>query len=70
MAVIAVVGLCGVSKNANAARSSPSMASATADDSRQEHIHRMGSHVMPFQLAKTQHVFEMSDAGGNAGPRA
>ncbi len=27
-------------------------------------IHEMGSHVMPFDLAKTQHVFEMTDHGG------
>jgi hypothetical protein len=35
-----------------------------ADDTRQEHIHHMGGHVMPFQLGKTQHVFEMTETGG------
>jgi hypothetical protein len=34
------------------------------DDTRQEHIHHMGGHVMPFQLGKTQHIFEMTEAGG------
>ena len=27
-------------------------------------IHEMGSHVMPFDLAKTTHVFEMTETGG------
>lgn len=30
----------------------------------QEHIHHMGSSVMPFDLAKTTHVFRMTDTGG------
>ena len=31
---------------------------------RQEHIHHMGHSVMPFDLAKTMHVFRMTEAGG------
>ena len=30
----------------------------------QEHVHRMGSGVMPFDLAKTTHVFRMTESGG------
>jgi hypothetical protein len=32
--------------------------------SHQEMIHEMGSHVMPFDLAKTTHIFEMTETGG------
>jgi len=31
---------------------------------KQEHVHHMGSSVMPFDLAKTTHVFRMTDTGG------
>jgi hypothetical protein len=31
---------------------------------RQTMVHQMGSNVMPFDLAKTQHVFEMTERGG------
>jgi hypothetical protein len=31
---------------------------------KQEHIHHMGPSVMPFDLAKTTHVFHMTDTGG------
>jgi hypothetical protein len=31
---------------------------------RQEQIHNMGQHVMPFDLAKTMHIFRMTDSGG------
>src|SRR5664279_4430453 len=31
---------------------------------RQEHVHHMGHDVMPFDLAKTTHVFRMTDLGG------
>jgi hypothetical protein len=40
---------------------------ACASQSASEHqqmIHEMGSNVMPFDLAKTQHVFEMTEKGG------
>jgi hypothetical protein len=30
----------------------------------QQMIHEMGSQVMPFDLAKTQHIFEMTESGG------
>jgi len=30
----------------------------------QEHIHHMGHSVMPFDLAKTTHIFHMTDSGG------
>ena len=31
---------------------------------KQEHVHRMGQTVMPFDLTKTMHIFRMTDAGG------
>ena len=31
---------------------------------RQAMVHEMGHHVMPFELSKTQHIFEMTDNGG------
>lgn len=31
---------------------------------KQEHVHHMGSNVMPFDLTKTTHVFRMTDTGG------
>jgi len=31
---------------------------------KQEHIHRMGQSVMPFDLTKTTHIFRMTDFGG------
>jgi hypothetical protein len=31
---------------------------------KQEHIHEMGQTVMPFDLAKTTHIFRMTDTGG------
>ena len=34
------------------------------DASRQEMVHEMGSHVMPFDLSKTKHIFEMTEIGG------
>ena len=30
----------------------------------QEHVRRMSGHVMPFDMAKTVHVFEMTRSGG------
>jgi hypothetical protein len=35
-----------------------------SSDARQQHIHQMGGHVMPFELGKTQHEFEMTETGG------
>jgi hypothetical protein len=32
--------------------------------SRQEHVHEMGHHVMPFDLSKTLHIFKMTESGG------
>ena len=31
---------------------------------RQQHVHAMGQHVMPFDLARTTHVFRMTEDGG------
>ena len=31
---------------------------------RQTMVHEMGHQVMPFELSKTQHIFEMTDNGG------
>ena len=31
---------------------------------KQEHVHHMGHGVMPFDLAKTTHIFRMTDSGG------
>ena len=31
---------------------------------KQEHIHKMGHGVMPFDLDKTMHIFRMTDSGG------
>jgi hypothetical protein len=30
----------------------------------QEHVHQMGHSVMPFDLAKTVHIFRMTESGG------
>jgi hypothetical protein len=30
----------------------------------QEHVHHMGHNVMPFDLTKTTHIFQMTDSGG------
>jgi hypothetical protein len=35
-----------------------------AAQGRQQMVHQMGPDVMPFDLAKTQHVFQMTDSGG------
>jgi len=32
--------------------------------STQEHVHSMGHKVMPFDLTKTIHIFQMTDSGG------
>jgi hypothetical protein len=33
-------------------------------ETQQEHVHVMGQTVMPFDLAKTTHIFRMTDSGG------
>ena len=33
-------------------------------ESQQEQVHRMSHHVMPFDMAKTVHVFRMTESGG------
>jgi hypothetical protein len=38
--------------------------SSTRPETRQEHVHQMGSGVMPFDLSKTTHVFQMTEDGG------
>ena len=30
----------------------------------QEHVHRMAPQVMPFDVAKTEHIFRMTETGG------
>jgi hypothetical protein len=35
-----------------------------AAQTKQEHVHHMGHNVMPFDLAKTRHIFRMTDSGG------
>lgn len=37
---------------------------ASASASRQQMVHDMSSQVMPFDLAKTTHVFKVTDTGG------
>jgi len=32
--------------------------------SRQEHVHHMAHHVMPFEMSKTLHIFKMTESGG------
>ena len=38
--------------------------SAISPETRQAHIHHMGHHVMPFDLNRTTHVFQMTQTGG------
>lgn len=38
--------------------------SVTLAQTKQEHVHNMGASVMPFDLAKTTHIFRMTDTGG------
>ena len=39
-------------------------ATAASAETRQEHVHHMSHDVMPFDLAKTTHIFRMTDSGG------
>ena len=36
----------------------------TIAQTKQEHVHHAGQNVMPFDLAKTTHIFRMTDSGG------
>ena len=38
--------------------------SAAQAQTTQEHVHHMGQSVMPFDLAKTTHIFRMTESGG------
>src|SRR5262245_5125561 len=38
--------------------------SPISPETHQAHIHHMGHHVMPFDLTKTTHVFQMTETGG------
>jgi len=38
--------------------------SGACAESQQEQVHRMSHHVMPFDMAKTVHVFRMTESGG------
>jgi len=40
------------------------MCSAALADTRQEQVHQMSHHVMPFAMANTVHVFSMTETGG------
>ena len=35
-----------------------------SQSSHQTKVHHMGSQVMPFDLSKTQHIFQMTESGG------
>ena len=37
---------------------------STSNAPRQTMVHEMGSQVMPFDLGKTQHIFQMTESGG------
>lgn len=37
---------------------------AALAETKQEEVHHMGHGVMPFDLAKTTHIFQMTDSGG------
>ena len=46
------------------ALSIPIYALETADDQRLDEVAERGSHVMPFDLEKTVHIFSKTDSGG------
>ena len=37
---------------------------ASAEMTRQEHVHHMSSDVMPFDMSRTVHIFKMTEQGG------
>jgi len=39
-------------------------ASTVFAQTRQEHVHQMAHHVMPFDMSKTVHIFRMTETGG------
>jgi len=39
-------------------------ATIASAETKQEHVHHMSHGVMPFDLAKTTHIFRMTDSGG------
>jgi hypothetical protein len=39
-------------------------ATAAWAETKREHVHHMAHDVMPFDLAKTTHIFRMTDSGG------
>lgn len=39
-------------------------AAPALSQTKQEHVHEMGQTVMPFDLNKTVHIFNMTDSGG------
>jgi len=39
-------------------------ATVASAETKQEHVHHMSHGVMPFDLAKTTHIFRMTDSGG------
>lgn len=51
LAVVAVASFAGCHRTAQ-------------PETRQQHVHEMGHHVMPFDMDKTTHVFEMNETGG------
>lgn len=40
------------------------MGGTVSAQTKQEHVHQMGHNVMPFDLAKTIHIFRMTESGG------
>ena len=40
------------------------ISSGVLAETRQEHVHRMSHDVMPFDMAKTLHIFKMTVSGG------
>ena len=38
--------------------------SRSVAETKQDHVHRMSQHVMPFEMSKTIHVFKMTESGG------
>ena len=40
------------------------VAATALADTRQEHVHEMSGHVMPFDMTKMTHVFVMTERGG------
>lgn len=43
---------------------SPFNAASVDAQTQQEHVHHMSHSVMPFDMAKTTHIFKMTESGG------